>query len=461
LTIRPRPSLSTLGRFGLLLALAAALPVPAQQTPPDPTAWLRSGPMLGAGALEETTVWLQTVDPRRVQVRFWERDRPESARLTDEVRTTAEGDLIARLRLAGLRFGARYDYEVYLDGRRVALPFTATFQSPPMWRHRTAPPDLRIAVGSCAYVNDPPYDRPDPPYGGDYQIFRAIAEQRPDVMLWLGDNVYLREGDWTSEAGIRRRYAHTRALPELQPLLASAFQLAIWDDHDFGSNDADRTYPLRETSLQVFRDYWANPSYGTLETPGVFTRVEWGDIELFLLDDRFHRSANRLPDADPAKRMFGAAQLRWLEEALAGSGATFKIVVNGNQMWNPITNYEAFGHFAAEQAELLAFLEQMKIPGVVFLTGDRHATELLRRDVPGLYPLYEFTSSPLTSGASRNEKEKDNPARVPGTWVTERNFGLLEVTGQPKARVLTLRTLDAQGKELWRHAIREDELRAP
>ena len=453
-----RPALLLLAA-GLCLVPAAAQTPPPLPEPAAPLSWLRSGPMLGAAVLEEVTVWLQTAEPRRIQVRFWERDRPATARLSAEVRTAPEGDLIARLPLAGLRFGERYDYEVYLDGLRVPLPYPATFRAPAMWQHRTAPPDLRLALGSCAYVNDPPYDRPGAPYGAAYAIFGAIAAERPDAMLWLGDNVYLREADWTTAAGMRRRYAHTRALPELQPLLAAAFHLATWDDHDYGSNDSDRTFPLRAASLRIFGDYWANPTAGTLETPGVFTRWQWGDVELFLLDGRFHRSPEALPDGTPGKQLFGAAQLRWLQEALAASPATFKLVVGGSQFWNRLNRFESFGDFPAEQDELLAFLRTARIPGVVFLSGDRHATELLRRDEPGLYPLYEFTSSPLTSGTHRNEDEAANPARVPGTWVTERNFGLLEVAGAPGARTLTLRTLDVQGRELWRHTIRQDELR--
>lgn len=446
------------------LALALAIPglLPAQQVLPDPLPLLRSGPLLGAATPETTTVWVQTRQPCRVQVRYWPEGQPDAARLTPEVQTAPESDLIARLAVTGLRFGTRYDYELFLDGQRVPLPYPLRLRSKPVWRHRTDPPDVRIAFGSCAYINDLPYDRPNQTYGGDYEIFRSIAAAQPDLMLWLGDNAYYREGDWGSEAGMRRRMSHDRALPEMQPLFAAAQSYAIWDDHDFGSNDADRTFPGRETALRVFRDYWDNPSYGTAETPGVFTRFTWSDAEFFLLDGRYHRSPDTLPDGDPGKQMFGAAQLRWLEEALASSQATFKIVASGNQFWSPLTYFEAFGNFPAEQKQLLDFLRRTKIPGVVFLSGDRHAAELIRRQEKGLYTLYDFTSSPLTSGMFQDDehREQTNPARVPGTWVmTTRNFGMLEITGKPGARVLTFRALDVQGKELWRHAIPEGELR--
>jgi len=443
-----------------VLTLLLSLPLAAQDAPPDPTTWLRSGPMLGPSEPETATVWLQTRLPVRAQLRFWPQGKPESARVSEETATTAAGDLIARFRLAGLQFGTRYDYELYLDGFRVERAYPLSFETQPLWRWRTDPPTFRAAVGSCAYINDAPYDRSGDPYGGDYQIFQSIAATHPDFMVWLGDDVYYREGDWTTEAGMRRRWAHDRALPEMQPLLGAVHHYAMWDDHDYGSNDSDRTFRDRETSLRVFRDYWLNPTYGTAETPGVFTRFSWGDVEFFLLDDRSYRAPDDWP-AGPDKRMFGEAQMRWLEEALVGSGATFKIVAGGSQMLNPLALFEAMGKYPAEQKELLAFLRRTKVPGVVFLSGDRHFTELLVRREPGLYPLYELTSSPLTSGPSTpRDEEKNNPARLPGTWVVgKRNFSLLEVAGKSGERVLTLRTLDANGKELWRYEIKEAELR--
>ncbi|HKY03494.1 MAG TPA: hypothetical protein VJQ56_01325, partial [Blastocatellia bacterium] len=101
--------------------------------------------------------------------------------------------------------------------------------------------------------------------------------------------------------------------------------------------------------------------------------------------------------------------------------------------------------------------------GVLFISGDRHHTELIKRMEPGLYPLYDFTSSALTAGGSRIEEEANNPARVAGTWVTGgvRNFGLIEVSGTARDRRLMMRTLDQTGKELWRHEIKAAELQLP
>ena len=67
--------------------------------------------------------------------------------------------------------------------------------------------------------------------------------------------------------------------------------------------------------------------------------------------------------------MFGEAQMEWLMAALASSRATFKIVAGGNQMPNPVTPYEAFGRFPAEQQKRIAKPYETKdghlIPAVV------------------------------------------------------------------------------------------------
>jgi alkaline phosphatase D len=261
---------------------------------------------------------------------------------------------------------------------------------------------------------------------------------------------------------MRYRYAHGRALPEMRELLASTHHYAIWDDHDFGPNDSDRAFRMRDRALRVFKDYWANASYGTSEALGVFGRFEWGDVEFFLLDNRYHRAPNR-SQANARKVMFGATQLQWLMDALVSSSAPFKIVAAGNQMMNPLTPYEAFGKFVDEQTTLINFIREARVPGVLFLSGDRHHSELIKRSESGIYPLYDFTSSPLTSTPGERRKEEEtNPARVPGTWVTGlRNFGLIEASGKQNNRSLLIRTLDSDGKELWRHEINESELTFP
>lgn len=438
----------------------------AQQKLPNAAEWLRSGPMLGHSEMTETEIWLQTKDARRAEIRFWKQGKPETARLSEAVKTSESGDFIARFNLSRLEFGTRYDYEVYLDGLRVQLPFDASFQTQKMWRWRTKSeeeiPPFKIVFGSCAYINDADYDRPGTPYGGDYHIFKTIAAQKPDAMIWLGDNIYYREADWLNEDAMRYRYAHGRSLPEMQSLLASTHHYAIWDDHDFGPNNSDRAYRTREVSLKIFKDYWANSVYGTAETPGVFGKFEWNDVEFFMLDDRYYRTPHRAKETGE-KSMFGKAQMQWLKDSLLSSDAPFKIIANGTQMMSNFAPDEGFAQFPEERKELIDFIRENKIRGVLFITGDRHFAELIKHTENGLYPLYDFTSSPLTSGTFKPSKEEsENPQIVPGTLVTGvRNFGIIEATGTAKDRKLTLKIIDASGKQWWSRDILASELTFP
>lgn len=428
---------------------------------PAPDSLLRSGPMLGYSEMTETSIWLQTTRPVDVQIRFWKDGEEKRARLTEVVRTTKENDLIARFIVPRLQFGTHYEYEVYIDETRIDLPYATKFQTQTMWQWRTDPPPFRMAVGSCAYANDTPFDRPGNPYGSDMRIFKTIAGQSPDLMLWLGDNVYLREGDWGSESGIRYRYAHTRALPELQELLASTHHYAMWDDHDFGPNNSDRTYPLREVSLEVFRDYWSNRGYGTQETAGTFSKFTWADVDFFMLDGRYHRSPNRTPATSPEKVMFGPAQMQWLLDSLRASQAPFKVVAAGSQILNATGTAERLTNFPVEYDKLLSVIREEKIGGVVFLSGDRHHTELLKVDGGGGYPLYELTISPLTAGLSVAKAELNNPLRVQGTLINDvHTFALLDVSGPRNGRALSITVLDTDGRLRWKRKITEMELKS-
>lgn len=419
---------------------------------------VQAGPMLGYSGSREVALWVQTVRPAAVQVRYWPETKPGFALLTPRRQSLAEDANAVTLRVGELDPGTVYRYEVVVNGSPIDRAYPLRFRTEPHWQWRTDPPDFSVAIGSCAYVNEPDYDRPGEPYGGDFQIFGNILRERPQLMIWMGDNVYTREGDWLSREALARRYGQTRRLPELQALLGNVHHYATWDDHDYGPDNSDRSFPLKGAALEVFRLFWANPTYGLPDLPGVFSRFHWGDAEFFLLDDRTYRTPSDAPD-DDAKTMWGTRQLEWLIDGLTASRARFKVVVNGSQMLNPFGNHETMAGFSHDRSQLLEALQQRNIGGVLFVTGDRHFSELARLERPGTYPLFEFTSSPLTAGVAQPaEKERDNPLRLPGTLVTRRSFGILSFAGKGADRALVLRALDSDGRQVWEHRISADAI---
>ncbi len=156
----------------------------------------------------------------------------------------------------------------------------------------------------------------------------------------------------------------------------------------------------------------------------------------------YFRSADELEDSisdkpNPAKQFFGGKQLNWLEDALVQSRAIFKIIVVGSQVLNPLSTDEGLYKYSYEYHQLMDFLNRTRIKGVLFLTGDRHHSEIIKSVRPGNYDLYDITVSPLTSGVARvRGNEINNPARVPGSLVEQRNYARISVTGKKNDRIL-------------------------
>jgi len=453
----------------LLALLAVGLAAAAFSTARPPgaaRAAIRSGPMLGYADLTEASVWVQTTAPAEVRLRYWPEGKRGEARTSAALSASEKSDQTALFVVPGLEPGSRYSYEILIGGAPAAFPAggtTGTLSTQSFWQWRTDPPDFTVAFGSCFYSNEPKDDRPGTPYGSDPKIFRTIAAVKPDLMLWLGDNIYYREPDFGSVTAMKRRYALGRAEPALQPLLTTSHHYAIWDDHDFGPNDEIWINRFWRESFDIFKTYWANPSYGARGVDGVFGQFSWGDVDFFLLDDRMYRTPERVPESSE-KAMLGRDQLRWLEHSLWYSRAPFKVVVNGSQVLNSNSRDECFAHYAREQKELIDWIVQNRIRGVVFLSGDRHESELITVTPDGLYPLYDFTSSPLTAGLTNPmpKDEQNNPLRVPGTLVNDmHSFGLLKFSGKCNERTLEMKVVDREGKERWTRTIKGSELVPP
>jgi alkaline phosphatase D len=120
---------------------------------------------------------------------------------------------------------------------------------------------------------------------------------------------------------------------------------------------------------------------------------------------------------------------------------------------------EGWHKFPHERDEFLGWLTKARIEGVMFLSGDRHMTKLIRRSRAGGYPLYELTCSPLTSSPRDPEKEHPDPEVMEGMVVGSRNFCTLFFSGPHGGRKVTLRAYNTAGSLLWEHPIAVDALR--
>ena len=200
----------------------------------------------------------------------------------------------------------------------------------------------------------------------------------------------------------------------------------------------------------VFLKQWLNPEPATED--GIYTTWRMGDVELFLLDDRSFRPRYG------GGNMFGEEQQHWLVEKLKASDANFKIVATGSQLLSTQKLGEAY--WERYEENLKAFLDTLsahQVPGLFFVSGDVHVTEISRYDLEGGYPLYDFTFSPLTS--LPNPVPVKNFRRIKKSYFKRRNFGWMSFRGVGESRRMIVKAVDRKGKTLWEHVIYASDLR--
>lgn len=438
--------------------------------------------------MQTVQVWAQTDGEDTVQLEYWKADEPATKWRSQTAKATYENGYVTKL-LAhdGIEPGQRYGYHILLgdtiapypqfrDGYSQQGDIPLFFQSKPRWRWipdeetgaKHSVFDFRIAMGSCTYINQKGTDREGgKPYGSNYQIFEAIYEKQPDLMLWLGDNVYYRENEFESREGMIARWTHDRQTPEMRALLANSIHYSTWDDHDFGPNNIGRNYWLKNEATDVFQLMWGNPSAGLPETPGIFSYANWGDVNIYFLDNRTYLSPS---ESSPelfgqSKSMLGKAQADWLVDHLAWAQsqsahdsksypARFNLIVVGSQVLSNSTNPDNYRNYPEEWKYLMDRIVAEKIRGVVFLSGDVHFGEVNKVEHTwdtSRSTLYEVTSSPLTAGAS--SRGSKNAARLDifegdlDRAVTN-NFVTLDFLGQLDDRKMVIRYWDSDGNLL-------------
>ncbi len=313
--------------------------------------------------------------------------------------------------------------------------------------------DFDFLVGSCALMNTD-FTRVFFP-GPAIAIFETMRRRKSDFMLWLGDNIYYLGKQYTSYDNMFTRNLKVRnSFPVFQNFLAEQPNYAIWDDHDFGWNDADRTFPLKDTALKVFKGFWPN-TYATDDSfKGTYFTYRYYDAEFFMTDDRFYRD----PEGDTAGAYLGAQQLEWLKNKLSASNATFKFICSGSQVLNDSYYGESYAKYPKERNNLLDYIASNDIKGVIFLSGDKHFSEMSKRDWKG-YPMLDFTSSPLTSVVIKLRTNGFvNTYSVPGTLLYRRNFGKISISGEAGNRTCKMEIFGKLGDKKWEYVVNSNDL---
>jgi alkaline phosphatase D len=438
---------------------------------------LPDGTAVGDITSHSAELWLKTVGSKRVQIEWasveaWRRISAmatvqSAAARTPPVVTGPETDFAVTVSFDKLSPHTRYRYYVL-----VSDPNHRSEDSRP---HVAAQGEFTTLPGPSASVpvvfawsgDLGGLDRCRRGEGG-YPIFDTIREQKPDFFIFLGDTIY---GDHVcptppNEAGsnfiattlaeYRAKHQYQRGAAALRRFLETVPVYVIWDDHEVKNNFAGTFEPQMAAGRQAFREYW--PIQTDRSDPHrLYRRIRYGsDLELFLLDTRQYRSRNADHDG-PAKTMLGAAQLQWLLEGLAGSTATWKVIVTSVPLSVPkpggaaVPGYDGWAGgtdgtgFERERQVLVDAILEKSISNVVFLGGDIHWVQanIYDPNQDGVADFYEFVSGPLS--ARPGHLTTPSAALHPRTLINEEgydNFGLVHLSKE----AFDVLIIDAAGK---------------
>jgi len=178
-------------------------------------------------------------------------------------------------------------------------------------------------------------------------------------------------------------------------------------------------------------------------------------LQIIVLDTRYFRSAplskkvfrhkTYLPQTDPTATMLGEAQWKWLEEELK-KPAELRLIVSSIQLIMEHHRFEKWANFPREREKFLKLLKSTNAGPTILFSGDRHLAEVCRlkkEDTQLPFDLYELTSSGMTHAGSGKYKSS---LRVPDTYYSKRNYGLIEIDWQqPKPKVdLSIKTFTGE-----------------
>lgn len=317
----------------------------------------------------------------------------------------------------------------------------------------------RIAFGSCLQQGQP------------QPIWDAILASGPGLFVFLGDNIY---GDTEEMDVLARKWTQFRSETGFQRLWAQARVTGVWDDHDYGQNDAGKEYPKKAESKRLLLDALGDaPDSARRSRDGIYDVRTFGPpgrrVQVILLDTRWFRDtlskaadrqANRgpyRPSDDPNATVLGAAQWQWLQEQFS-QPADLRIVASSIQFVPVEHGWEKWQNFPAERQRMIDLIAHSGATGVIFITGDRHHAEISRLTGDGApYPLFDLTSSSLNKPGKGANNDEPNRWRLGEVYHRE-NFGLIEIEWSDDPQ-LTFSIRDVAGKPVLQRTVRLSELR--
>jgi phosphodiesterase/alkaline phosphatase D-like protein len=417
--------------FAFNIAYGSFQPASAVAAPPDSAVrWIWAGPPTST----RTAVAVRLTEPSQ-QVRLAVGSTPA---LLDPVYYPAlerapDDPAVVRFSVTDLAPGTQYYYAAEVDGALITERTGSLRTSP------DGPADLLLAFGACIQT------------GSSGVVFDRIREASPDLFVITGDFAY--QDFWTdNREAIRMMYDTQLTSPAIAALLAEVPAAYVWDDHDFGPNDADSTAASRPAGQTVYRQ--SVPYLDLPAGPGaepIYQSFVLGRVRVILTDGRSERVPKSWPD-DEDKTMLGDRQLRWLAgelRAAADSGQVIMLVTN--VPWNGAASAGAddWAGYATERRRIADLIAETGVADqLLMVAGDAHMVAIdngshtdFSSDQSGGFPLLQAAALDRP-GSYKAGPYSEGYHEGPG------QFGLVQVSDNGGDITLRVQGVDYEGSEL-------------
>jgi len=342
-------------------------------------------------------------------------------------------DAVALADVLGLEAGARYRYAFFeLDGdaRKARSPigsFRAAIAA-------GAKEKLTFGATSCIHQ------------GRALATLAQAAKLDLDAFLFLGDSTY--NDGAVSVPEFRAKWAANFKVDNYRQLRRSTGMIATWDDHEVDNDWSGDDKSQRSAGIQVFYEMQPVQRNGT-DPNRLWRSFKWGDtVEIFVLDSRSERKPGTRTTSDA--EYISKAQQAWLESGLKSSTATFKLIMNSV----PISNFpgvfdfaskDRWEGYAAQRTAVLKSIEDNKIGGVLWISGDFHLASVGRVSPSGVGAAQiEALVGPGDNGGNALSYSLGKPQF---DWASSTS-NITKIELDPATRAVKLTWIDKDGKAL-------------
>lgn len=412
---------------GIVREESASEPPPSDVSPPPDhhIAWMWSGAVTDDGVSVRAGVG---DDVRRARLVV-----STSRRFTDPVRSgaTRPDGGVAALRVTGLEPDTEYHYALALDGQLVTER-TGRFRTFPA---AGEPASFAFTLGACSRT------------GSDSAVWNRMAQTRSLFHLVTGDWFY---GNLERNDRAQAEAFYTENLTSLaQARFYSSTPIAyVWDDHDSGGNNADRTgrsWPAIHATYRSFVPHY--PLHSGPRGP-VHQAFTVGDVRFVLTDTR----AARDPGEREQRSMLGEDQRRWLLRELARADDYGLVVLMSGVPWvdEAERGGDNWGGYARERRVVADAIARHDIDNLFMVAGDAHMLAYddgtntdYSRSGDASFPLFH------AAAVDRRGSVKGGPYSgpvLPGTG----QFGQVRVRDDGRVVRVTVTGLDWKGRTLLR-----------